>query len=102
MRKPAPAPRIADALSKVVVREQGADAHIFIRDHGILPHQGQRRLVLKVLALATHRQVRLGERLDGFLAAAGGWVAAPVPAFRRATRRWPRRVARRRDASAVR
>jgi hypothetical protein len=99
MRKPAPAPRIADALSKVVVREQGADAHIFIRDHGILPHQGQRRLVLKVLALATHRQVRLGERLDGFLAAA---VAAPVPAFRRATRRWPRRVARRRDASAVR
>jgi hypothetical protein len=51
-------PCIGDALGKVTVPDHIADLQIFVIDHIIGSHQGERRLVMKVLSLTAHQMVR--------------------------------------------
>jgi hypothetical protein len=55
-------PCIADALGEMVVSEHIADLQVFMKDHIVGADQCERRLVVKVLPLATHFLMRLGKQ----------------------------------------
>src|SRR5262249_50759901 len=57
-------PGIRDALGQVVVPYQVADLQRFVIDRVVLTHQGERGLMVEVLALPSHVLRRFGEPTD--------------------------------------
>jgi hypothetical protein len=45
-------------LGKALVPEQARRLHVLLREHVVLSHQGQRRLMVNVLSLAAERRRR--------------------------------------------
>jgi hypothetical protein len=58
-RRPA---RIGDALGEVVVLDHVGRVQVFVIDRIVRPHQGERRLMVKILPLALQLLMRLGKQ----------------------------------------
>src|SRR5262249_14295975 len=71
-----------DALGQVVVPHPSGDPHVFQRAGVVLPEQRQRRLVVDILALASHLLVLLGQHVPGLVATPAALLAPTHPLLR--------------------
>jgi len=70
-----------DALGKVMIPDHIADLQVLVIDHIIGAHECERRLVMKVLPLAAHLQMRLGQQCNGFAPAVAAFFASGYSAL---------------------
>ena len=75
-------PRVTDGLRQMVMLHHVGRLEIFVIDHIIGAYEGERRLVVKVAPLASHRLVRFGEECDRLASTVAALLATT------ATRRW--------------
>ncbi len=75
-------PSILDTLGEMVIPEHVGRLQVLVINHIIGTHQGERRLMMKVLPLAAHRLMRLGEQDNRFPATMAPYLAPRDPALR--------------------
>jgi hypothetical protein len=64
-----------DTLGEMVVPDHIGRLQVLMRDHVVLTHQRERRLVVKVLPLAPDLLVRLGQQYDRLAPAIAPFLA---------------------------
>jgi hypothetical protein len=68
-------------LGPAVILEQVGRLQLFVIDRIVLPHQRQRRLMVKILPLTAHLLVRLRQQRHGFAPALAPFLAPTHPAL---------------------